>query len=114
MMKEEQILFPYIQRMEAAVLAAEPLPRARFESITSPIANMMADHDDAGALLARIRGLSDGFTAPDGACPTYRGLYRGLTEFERDLHRHVHLENNILFPRARQMEAAAGAIHGTR
>jgi regulator of cell morphogenesis and NO signaling len=114
MMKEEQILFPYIDRMETALLAGEPLPKTCFESITRPIANMMADHDDAGALLASIRELSGGFTAPAGACPTYRGLYHSLAEFESDLHRHVHLENNILFPRAAQMEAAAGVACGTR
>lgn len=114
MAKEEQILFPYVDRMETALLAGEPLPKTCFESITSPIANMMADHEDAGALLASIRELSDGFTAPAGACPSYRGLYHSLAEFESDLHRHVHLENNILFPRAAQMEAAAEATHGTR
>lgn len=114
MMKEEHILFPYIERMETALLAGEPLPKTCFESITSPIANMMADHDDAGALLASIRELSDGFTPPVGACPTYAGLYHSLAEFESDLHRHVHLENNILFPSAVQMEATAGVACGTR
>ncbi len=114
MMKEELILFPYIERMEVAFLAGEALPKACFESIASPIANMMADHDDAGALLAGIRELSGGFTPPVGACPTYTGLYHSLAEFESDLHRHVHLENNILFPRATQMEAAAGAVCGIR
>jgi len=65
---------------------------------------MMAEHDDAGALLSRIRVLSNGFTAPEGACPTFRALFHGLEEFERDLHQHVHLENNILFPRAIELE----------
>jgi regulator of cell morphogenesis and NO signaling len=114
MMKEEQILFPYIDRMETALLAGEPLPKTCFESISSPIANMMADHEDAGALLASIRELSSSFAPPVGACPTYRGLYHSLAEFESDLHRHVHLENNILFPRAAQMEAAAGVACGNR
>jgi regulator of cell morphogenesis and NO signaling len=65
---------------------------------------MAADHDDAGALLAKIRELTNNFTPPEGACPTFRALWQGLQEFESDLHRHVHLENNILFPRAITME----------
>lgn len=104
MLKEEQVLFPYIEKMETAVLAGERRAPAFFGSVTGPIANMVADHDDAGALLARIRELSGDFTPPEGACPTYRGLYQGLLDFERDLHHHVHLENNILFPRAIEME----------
>lgn len=106
MMKEEQVLFPYIERMEAAVLAGQRRPPAFFGSVTGPISSMVADHDDAGALLIRIRSLSSDYTPPEGACPTYRGLYQGLLEFERDLHHHVHLENNILFPRAIEMERA--------
>ena len=104
MLKEEQVLFPYIERMEQAVLNGTPVPPAFFGSVKRPIANMIADHDDAGALLAQIRELSNAYTAPGGACPTFLALYRGLQEFERDLHRHVHLENNILFPRAVEME----------
>ena len=68
---------------------------------------MLADHDDAGALLAKIRELSGNFVAPANACPSYKGFYHGLEEFERDLHRHVHLENNILFPRAVELEQSA-------
>jgi regulator of cell morphogenesis and NO signaling len=104
MFKEEQVLFPYIARMEQATLSAKPLPPAVFGTVRRPIANMIADHDDAGALLLQIRQLSGNFSAPQGACPTFLALYRGLQEFERDLHRHVHLENNILFPRAIAME----------
>lgn len=104
MMKEEQVLFPYLQKMEAAASNRAPLPLTHFASIGVPIARMLADHDDAGELTARIRALSGDYQVPDSACPSYRGLYHGLQEFERDLHRHVHLENNILFPRALQME----------
>ena len=102
MLKEEQVLFPYIARMEQP----GPLPAACFGSVKQPIANMVADHDDAGALLSEIRALSNGFVAPAGACPTFLALYQGLEEFERDLHHHVHLENNVLFPRAVAMEQA--------
>jgi regulator of cell morphogenesis and NO signaling len=61
---------------------------------------MIAEHDGAGESLAAIRSLSLGFKPPADACLSFRGLYQGLEEFERDLHRHIHLENNILFPRA--------------
>ncbi|HVY94773.1 MAG TPA: iron-sulfur cluster repair di-iron protein [Bryobacteraceae bacterium] len=105
MMKEEQVLFPFIERIEAAEQQGRPIPAMPFGSVARPIAVMTADHDDAGALLARIRELSSGFAIPDGACPSYRALYSALEEFERDMHRHIHLENNILFPRAIAMEA---------
>ncbi len=98
--KEEQVLFPFLERMEAE----SAIPVACFDSIGVPISRMLADHEDVGALLAKIRALSGSFQAPDGACPSHRGLYHALAEFERDLHHHVHLENNILFPRAMEME----------
>ncbi len=104
MLKEEQVLFPYVERMEQAVQAGAPVPAAFFGTVKRPIASMVAEHDDAGAILSQIRELSGGYTAPGGACPTFVALYRGLEEFERDLHLHVHLENNILFPRAVEME----------
>jgi len=106
MLKEEQVLFPYVERMQQALLAGRPVPAAFFGTVKRPIANMVAEHDDAGALLSQIRVLANGFGLPPGACPTLSVLYRGLEEFERDLHRHVHLENNILFPRAIGMEQA--------
>lgn len=99
LMKEEQVLFPYIDAKEQGAS-----PHACFENVKHPIANMLAEHDDAGAVLAQIRSLSNNYTPPAGACPTYVALYRGLEEFERDLHQHVHLENNILFPRAIELE----------
>ena len=105
-MKEEIVLFPYVTKLEAHFLDGAPLPSACFDSVSRPIANMLADHDDAGAVLARMRELSGGYTAPEDACTTFRGLYQALAEFERDLHQHVHLENNILFPRALALENA--------
>jgi regulator of cell morphogenesis and NO signaling len=104
MMKEERVLFPFLDAMEAAARAGQPAPLGCFASVELPIARMLADHDDAGALLAKMRDLSGGYRAPDGSCPSYRGLYQALEEFERDLHHHVHLENNILFARAVEME----------
>jgi regulator of cell morphogenesis and NO signaling len=107
MMKEEHVLFPHIERLERAALNNEyPLPAAFFGTVRGPIANMMADHDDAGALLSAMRKLAEDYNPPAGACPTFRALYSALEEFERDLHRHVHLENNILFPRAVEFERA--------
>lgn len=104
MMKEEQVLFPFLRKMETAARANTEPPCSCFGSVGAPIARMLADHDDAGVLTERMRSLSDNYQVPDGACPSYRGLYHGLGEFERDLHRHVHLENNILFPRALELE----------
>lgn len=104
MMKEENLLFPYLSQMESAVLAGEPVPPPFFGSVQNPIARMLAEHDDAGELLAQIRKQAGGFHPPDDACPSYRALYHGLEEFERDLHHHIHLENNILFPRAVNLE----------
>lgn len=104
MLKEEQVLFPYLNSMDAAIHAGKPAPPAFFGSVKNPIGHMLADHDDAGALLARMSSLSDRYQAPPDACPSYKALYHGLEEFERDLHRHVHLENNILFPRSLEME----------
>ena len=76
---------------------------------------MMAEHDNAGELLKQMRSAARGYALPDGACPTYEALYRGLEEFERDLHLHVHLENNILFPRAVELERSAdGGRDGAR
>ena len=109
MIKEENVLFPYLAKMEASTSDGRALPHAIFGSIEVPISRMVADHDDAGELTARIRALSGDFQPPVGACPTYRALYQGLEEFERDLHRHVHLENNILFPRALEMERKESA-----
>jgi regulator of cell morphogenesis and NO signaling len=65
---------------------------------------MLAEHDAAGGILACIRELSHDFAPPVDACPTYRGFYQALAEFEQDLRQHIHLENNILFPRAIEMD----------
>ena len=104
MMKEERVLFPFVEQMEVASRTGGSGPVGCFPTVEFPIARMLGEHDDAGALLSQIRDLSSGFQPPDGACPSYHGLYQALEEFERDLHHHVHLENNILFPRAVEME----------
>jgi regulator of cell morphogenesis and NO signaling len=106
--KEEVVLFPYISKLERAIAEGAPRPHPGFGTVANPIAMMTQEHDAAGALLAQMRELSNGFTPPVGACPTYHAYYTGLHEFEQDLHRHIHLENNILFPRAIAMEASQG------
>ncbi|HET9099718.1 MAG TPA: iron-sulfur cluster repair di-iron protein [Acidobacteriaceae bacterium] len=94
---EENILFPYIGKMEAGQQAALP---PVFGSVEQPITRMMMDHDQAGEELRALRVLTNDYTPPTAACPTWRALYRALEDLERDLHQHIHLENNILFPRA--------------
>lgn len=107
MFKEEQVLFPFIERLEQAKDRNQPLPSAFFGSVNNPIRNMIADHDDASVLSDRIRELTGNYAVPEIACNSYRALLHGLAEFERNLHVHVHLENNILFPRAYDLEKAA-------
>lgn len=106
MQKEEQILFPYIETVEKAANAHGSVEPPFFQTVRNPIHAMMKDHDSAGELVKQIRRASSEYTTPADACPSYRALYQNLREFEADLHQHVHLENNILFPRAVEMEAA--------
>jgi regulator of cell morphogenesis and NO signaling len=87
LMKEEAILFPMIRRGLGA-------------GAKGPVAVMLREHDDAGGALLRLRELTDDYTVPDGACNTWRALWAGLAALETALHEHIHLENNILFPRA--------------
>ena len=104
MMKEEMVLFPYIVRLEEAVVQGEPALPPPFGTVANPVRMMEHEHDSAGQALTAIRSASNGYTAPEGACASYQALYRALAEFEADLHQHIHLENNILFPRAIAME----------
>jgi len=105
--KEEVVLFPYIGKFERYASGDGAKPRSCFGTIDHPIKMMTQDHDYAGRLMAEIRELSKDYTPPAGACPTFRAFYAGLREFEQDLHQHIHLENNILFPRAIALEASA-------
>jgi regulator of cell morphogenesis and NO signaling len=106
MMKEEQVLFPMIRQLEEAS-REEDADTAAFAGIMFPIERMISEHEDAGGVLRDIRSLTGSFQPPADACPSFRALYQGLEEFERDLHRHIHLENNILFPGARRMVGLA-------
>jgi regulator of cell morphogenesis and NO signaling len=87
MQKEEAILFPMIRQGMGRMA-------------DGPVAVMRSEHDEAGALLRRLRELTDGYAPPASACNTWRALYHALSELEASLHEHIHLENNVLFPRA--------------
>lgn len=95
MHKEERVLFPALR--ELAVSADPAIWSTR---VAPPIARMQLEHDEAGAALAKVRSLTSGFALPEGGCPTFRAALDGLEGIESDLHRHVHLENNMLFRRA--------------
>lgn len=106
MMKEEQILFPFIVQLAAAAAQGSPAPTAPFGTVDNPIHMMEAEHESAGHAMLEIRELTDGYTPPADGCTTYRVCLQELEAFERDLHAHVHLENNILFPKASALEAS--------
>lgn len=95
--KEDGVLFPFIEALEAGVSLPAPDAEAW---LATPVAVMEEEHAHAGAALASMRAVTGGYAPPEWACPTFRGLYYGLAQLETDMHVHVHLENNILFPRA--------------
>ncbi|HMG74439.1 MAG TPA: iron-sulfur cluster repair di-iron protein [Pyrinomonadaceae bacterium] len=107
MLKEENVLFPYIIRMEEATVENQTLPAPPFGTARNPVRVMMAEHDAAGYVLRAMREASSDYTAPADACISFQTLYKALTDLETDLHQHIHLENNILFPRAAEMEDLA-------
>jgi regulator of cell morphogenesis and NO signaling len=104
LMKEEMVLFPYIERMEESVLQHEPILPPPFGSVQNPVTMMEHEHDSAGNALRTLRASSNAYTPPSDACVSYQTLYKTLAELEADLHQHIHLENNILFPRAVALE----------
>ena len=109
MFKEEQILFPFIAALDQARAAARPAPMPPFGTVGNPIAMMEAEHKFVGDAMAEMRHLTNGFTPPEDACGTYRVCLQELDAFERDLHGHVHLENNVLFPKALALESGRQA-----
>ncbi len=104
MQKEERMLFPYIKRIVELKENGVEAPFPPFGTVENPIRVMELEHENAGKLMAEIYFLSSGFTPPGDACTTYKVLYQELKEFESDLHKHIHLENNILFPKAIELE----------
>jgi len=104
MHKEEEILFPFIVQYGRAEAQGQPMPQVPFGTIARPIQMMEMEHESAGGALAEARALTNDFELPAYACATVRALYGGLQALEADLHVHIHLENNILFPRAIALE----------
>jgi len=102
MMKEEQILFPGIKMLEGT---ADDIA-VPFCGVQGPVRVMILEHENAGDALGQLRALTGDYTAPDDGCNTYRAMLDGLRELEADLHMHIHKENNILFPRALELESA--------
>jgi len=106
MFKEEQVLFPYILAMTEAAAQKRAVPFAPFGTVNNPVRMMMREHDTAGEILRELRGLTSDYTVPADACISYQTLYQALENFEKDLHQHIHLENNVLFPKALELENA--------
>lgn len=104
MQKEELLLFPYIKRLARSEAEGGPVTPPPFGSARELIETMEAEHDDTGNALGEIERLSGNYTPPEEACPTYRTLYAYLNEFDAATKKHVHLENNILFPKAILLE----------
>jgi regulator of cell morphogenesis and NO signaling len=106
MMKEELILFPMVRKLEQAKAASQPgeIPTFHCGSVANPIRQMELEHDAAGSALEAMRELTDGFNPPEWACNTYRAMLDALHVLEQDMHQHVHKENNVLFPKAIELE----------
>ncbi len=105
MKKEELVLFPWIRKMVKAEHRNEPLDRPHFGTVKNPIAKMMEEHENEGERFGLIAELSNDYEPPTDACNTYRVTFSLLKDFEEDLHSHIHLENNILFPKAEALES---------
>jgi regulator of cell morphogenesis and NO signaling len=107
LMKEEQVLFPYVRQLQAYREGRGARPIIHCITVQNPVRQMRIEHDDAGHALQRFRELTDDYSLPQDACPSFAALYEALQALERDLHEHIHLENNILFPRAVALEEEA-------
>jgi regulator of cell morphogenesis and NO signaling len=106
MLKEEMILFPFVVELEQSLLQKRRPPFAPFGTVNNPVRMMLREHDTAGEILREVRKLTADYAVPADACASYQTLYRSLEAFEKDLHQHIHLENNILFPQAIAIEAS--------
>jgi regulator of cell morphogenesis and NO signaling len=101
--EEEEVLFPAIKRIDAARIAGNPPAALDVETIRASLVKLDHEHQEIGDAVHRIRHLANGYALPDDVCNTFAVTYQKLREFEDDLHKHVHLENNILFPKAAQV-----------
>lgn len=104
MQREENVLFPFINLLGEAEKTGKPVKKPHFVSVKNPVTRMMQDHDNEGRRFERIQELSNNYTPPIHACNSYKYLYAKLEEFQKDLFYHIHKENNILFPRAIELE----------
>jgi regulator of cell morphogenesis and NO signaling len=104
MFKEERVLFPYIMTLARAAANNGDVPFAPFGTVNNPVRMMMLEHDTAGEILRELRKVTSDYTPPADGCISYQTLYQVLEAFEKDLHQHIHLENNILFPRSIELE----------
>ncbi|WP_459211724.1 iron-sulfur cluster repair di-iron protein [Aquimarina rhabdastrellae] len=111
MQKEEMILFPFVRAMHQAITEQTEIPLPHFGTVENPIRMMQHEHDNEGERFRKIAALSNQFTPPVDACTTYRVTYAMLSEFEKDLHKHIHLENNILFPKAIDQEHSLNLVY---
>ncbi|KAB1069675.1 iron-sulfur cluster repair di-iron protein [Tamlana haliotis] len=102
--KEELILFPFVKKMVGATISQGAVEAPHFGTVENPIAMMMEEHDNEGVRFRKIAELTNNYNPPADACNTFRVTYAMLEEFEQDLHKHIHLENNILFPQAIKLE----------
>ena len=109
LLKEEMVLFPYIKSV-SEVPAREPVYESQFGTVKNPIHMMEMEHDAAGEMLGNIRKVTSDYTLPEDACTSFRMLYRMLIELEEDLHQHIHLENNLLFPKAIELENTMNSL----
>jgi regulator of cell morphogenesis and NO signaling len=109
MKKEELMLFPFIRKMVRARQAGHDEVASPFGTVKNPIAMMMHEHDAEGDRIRKIKQLSNDYTAPADGCNTYKAAFATLKAFEDDLHLHIHLENNILFPKAVELEQSFAA-----
>src|SRR5205085_166404 len=107
MFKEEIVLFPYIEGLEQAVQTGGTCARPPFGTVGNPVRIMRYEHDTAGALLRDLRAVTRDYCVPADACLSFKTLYEAFEAFEQDLHQHIHLENNLLFPRALAIEERA-------
>ncbi|HET9012858.1 MAG TPA: iron-sulfur cluster repair di-iron protein [Gemmatimonadaceae bacterium] len=104
MLKEEQVLFPYVRELAEHAEETGDMQPSPFGTVLNPIRMMEREHREAADELGTIRELTNGYTVPEDGCTTYTVSMAELARFEQDLHRHVHLENNVLFPKAIQLE----------
>ncbi|WP_435523865.1 iron-sulfur cluster repair di-iron protein [Chryseobacterium indoltheticum] len=111
MKKEELMLFPFIKNMVRAQIEGMAIPQPPFGSVENPVNMMKHEHTVEGERLRKIAELTDEYTPPADACNTYKVTFAMLQDFENDLHKHVHLENNILFPKAIQLEKEFSVEH---